>query len=270
MSTIVTGVEIPEAAPELDLEQIAAAIRREHEAAGIKVRESLEHARACGELLMLAKAEVGHGQFMKWVAVNCPFSQDTADLYMRVARNWSRLLNSERVQNMSLRDAGRFISSLDAEPTEGEGHTPVEILERLGFEQGDLNGLSKKQRNVVVEEIRQLWNDFSDEVHPTSSRTEKAKGLAILMDWRFIRRLVVDMLRELKEGRIGHARVRERLRPWGDQEELGDGDLRETVKFRLKEGDPAGQSVTLCEPPRSVFKCLGIVDPRPSPQPSAS
>jgi hypothetical protein len=41
---------------------------------------------AAGGLLIGIKAELGHGEFIRWVEAECPFSYRTAHRYMRIAR----------------------------------------------------------------------------------------------------------------------------------------------------------------------------------------
>jgi hypothetical protein len=67
---------------------LAREIEREHQAAYGKAREALEHARRAGELLLQAKAAVGHGQFGKWLTEHVSFAERTAQAYMRIASNW--------------------------------------------------------------------------------------------------------------------------------------------------------------------------------------
>lgn len=54
-------------------------------------RTSLEKAIRVGELLTSAKAELKHGQWMPWLKENIPFSQQTANNYMRVFAERDRL-----------------------------------------------------------------------------------------------------------------------------------------------------------------------------------
>jgi len=73
------------------LGDVIAEINRQHELAGLAVRRGLEHAKRAGELLIAAKAYLGHGRFLPWVEENCQFSCRTAQLYMRLAANWAEL-----------------------------------------------------------------------------------------------------------------------------------------------------------------------------------
>ena len=91
----------------LALQELAQAIGREHQAAVSAARSAVEHAIKCGELLLKAKATVGHGGWLAWVETNCTFGQRTAQGYMRLARELPRLdeANAQRVADLSLRDA---------------------------------------------------------------------------------------------------------------------------------------------------------------------
>ena len=74
------------------LATLAAEINSEHEAADGHARKAIEHARAAGDKLLLAKAHVAHGQWLPWLAANCPkVSIRRAQEYMRVAREWPAL-----------------------------------------------------------------------------------------------------------------------------------------------------------------------------------
>jgi hypothetical protein len=69
------------------LTDLAARIRAEHEAVSEGLKESVRHAIAAGELLIEAKGQLGHGQWLPWLRDRCTISEGTAQLYMRVAKN---------------------------------------------------------------------------------------------------------------------------------------------------------------------------------------
>ena len=95
-----------------DLVGLARQINEEHTACETSYGHALSHAFEAGRLLIEAKERVGHGRFMDWVRDSVAFSHDTADNYMRLARNSEKLgaANSERVRNMSIREALRQIA----------------------------------------------------------------------------------------------------------------------------------------------------------------
>jgi hypothetical protein len=80
-----------EVRPALDLAALARRIKAEHAAAGASFQAGLLHARAAGDLLVQAKAQVPHGEWLPWVADNLRCSERTAQAYMRVARRWDEL-----------------------------------------------------------------------------------------------------------------------------------------------------------------------------------
>jgi hypothetical protein len=115
------------------LPDIALQINALH-AEATRAHESMaEYAMQCGELLIKAKAQAGHGNWGCWLAENCPeISQDTAGVYMRLYRNRDKL-NSERARNMSIRDAVATIAGERPRVASNTGcfewYTPPEIIE---------------------------------------------------------------------------------------------------------------------------------------------
>ena len=72
-----------------ELDALAAAINAEHDAAEGAARTALDHARSAGDKLLLAKAQLAHGQWLPWLKDNCPrLAERTASGYMRLARHW--------------------------------------------------------------------------------------------------------------------------------------------------------------------------------------
>lgn len=81
---------------------VVSEINREHELCLSSMRSSLEHAvgglehaMKCGELLLLEKSKLSHGEWLPWVMVNCRFSEDTAERYMKLSRYSARVRNME-------------------------------------------------------------------------------------------------------------------------------------------------------------------------------
>lgn len=92
---------------EVSLDALAHRIRDEHAQAEASARDALEHAIAAGQLLIQAKAVVGHGGWLPWLEKNCPFSRRTAQAYTLLARKASTLLqgDAQRVAHLSVRSA---------------------------------------------------------------------------------------------------------------------------------------------------------------------
>jgi len=69
------------------LTDLAARIKAEHQAVSVSLKESVAHAIQAGTLLLEAKAEISHGQWLPWLRDQCTLSERTAQLYMRTAKN---------------------------------------------------------------------------------------------------------------------------------------------------------------------------------------
>lgn len=72
------------------------------------LRSSLEKALRIGEFLTEQKAALPHGEFGPWVAANLPFSDRTAQRYMRLHRERDRI-KTDTVSDLG--DAYRLLSS---------------------------------------------------------------------------------------------------------------------------------------------------------------
>jgi hypothetical protein len=84
--------------PALSLDALALAINADHDAVEQMARSTLDRARAAGDKLLAAKAQVEHGQWLPWLAANCPrMSERTGRAYMRLARNWETLESKSAV-----------------------------------------------------------------------------------------------------------------------------------------------------------------------------
>ena len=63
-------------------------------------------ARDCGELLLKAKAEVKHGQWLAWLKANVTCTPRTAQNYMAIVGYWPTLADKyETVWHLTLREA---------------------------------------------------------------------------------------------------------------------------------------------------------------------
>jgi hypothetical protein len=117
MDAIITTTT--DAAASNSLADLAARIRAEHEACGTALRRGLEHAIAAGELLIQAKDQLAHGQWLPWLREHCQIPERTAQLYMRLARHLPEIRN---VADSTLTEA----VSLIAKPTVAEAISDAE------------------------------------------------------------------------------------------------------------------------------------------------
>jgi hypothetical protein len=86
---------------------IAARIKTEHQAVAASLKESVRHSIAAGDLLIEAKSQLKHGQWLPWLRDHCTISERTAQLYMRCAKNRAELEKQIRngVGDLSLNEA---------------------------------------------------------------------------------------------------------------------------------------------------------------------
>jgi hypothetical protein len=90
----------------LSLETLAKQINDAHAACQATMKAGVEKAIECGKALIDAKAKVGHGGWLKWMAVNCPdVSTRTAQAYMRISRGVPLLPKSAADAHLTQRGA---------------------------------------------------------------------------------------------------------------------------------------------------------------------
>jgi len=97
-------------APPETLTGLCQAIEREHKAAQNHYEKACEHAFRCGQYLLKVKSKARRGDWLGFISRNFTFSQRTAQLYMRVARN------PQRVAGLSLRDAQKVLAAPRPDP----------------------------------------------------------------------------------------------------------------------------------------------------------
>ena len=76
---------------------LAARIRQELEATRTSLVKAIDHAITVGELLIEAKQQVRHGDWLPWLAENCEISERTAQSHMKLARTPLEKRNALRI-----------------------------------------------------------------------------------------------------------------------------------------------------------------------------
>jgi hypothetical protein len=116
----------------LALPELAQAIDREHEAAVGAARSVIDHAVACGRLLIQAKAQLPHGEWLPWLEGNTTVSIRTAQVYTRLARELPKLseTNAQRVAHLSIREAIVTISQHTASIAALPPQSQDQLIER--------------------------------------------------------------------------------------------------------------------------------------------
>lgn len=107
---------------------LAAEINRAHDLACRAAQTTLDHAIAVGERLNEAKAILGHGKWLPWLAENCDFSERMARNYMRLAKHKDEVKSkSATVADLTVRAA---LDSLAASETLDNDHIfpPVGVV----------------------------------------------------------------------------------------------------------------------------------------------
>jgi hypothetical protein len=79
-------------------------IEAEHQAAVRSARMAIQHAIACGALLIEARLRVEHGEWSKWVETHLTLSLRQAEKYMRIAR-WCPAPDSTQESNLTIEQA---------------------------------------------------------------------------------------------------------------------------------------------------------------------
>ena len=96
------------------LTDLAFRIRAEHDAATIAVRRGLHHAMQAGDMLLEAKQQLKHGQWLSWLEQHCNIPDRTARLYMRLSKRRETLkANRQFIADLTIQGAIRLLREVD-------------------------------------------------------------------------------------------------------------------------------------------------------------
>jgi hypothetical protein len=109
------------------LADLAARIRAEHEGVAGAMKRGLDHAIAAGKLLLEAKAQLAHGQWLPWLAEHCQVPERTAQLYMRLARHAPEIRN---VADLTVRGAIELLAPPPSDPDWDDWDSTREWVDR--------------------------------------------------------------------------------------------------------------------------------------------
>ena len=121
------------------LRTLAVQINEAHENARASVRAALDYAREAGSVLRHVKVRLKHGEFLPWVAEHTRLSARTAQGYMRVSREWPRLVASEdahHVADLPLRKALALLAEPGADKPAADNETGPTIALLLDNHRG--------------------------------------------------------------------------------------------------------------------------------------
>lgn len=92
------------------LADLAARIKQGHEATSAALKDSLAHAMAVGDLLIEAKEQLKHGQWLPWLK-SCGVSERMAQCYLKLARNRAVIeANPTRMSDLGIGGALALLS----------------------------------------------------------------------------------------------------------------------------------------------------------------
>jgi hypothetical protein len=109
-------IEPETALDETKLDDLAELANEWHAAAQDSARNALKCAWYAGDVLLKAKSQCGHGEWLPWLADNFDGSERTAQGYMKLRAKAQRVADLDPDQ--SLRDALKALSKTKREPTE--------------------------------------------------------------------------------------------------------------------------------------------------------
>jgi hypothetical protein len=102
---------------------------------------------------------MAHKTFMPWVRQCCEFSHSTANLYMRIAREWARIeANSERIANLSLGAVGEWLRRKPGSPVPHSWERKYRALEaRVIRASQTLRTLLPPMNRIEAEDMRDAF-----------------------------------------------------------------------------------------------------------------
>jgi hypothetical protein len=265
------------------LADLAARIEAEHAAASEAARNHVEHAMLAGELLIEAKAQLGHGRWLPWLA-DRGIVERTAQLYMRLARN-KETIKSATVADLTVRGAIMMLAP-QASPEEiedlklgrlGDGETwlPIddvvhrpevhcraephdpEWIEHLSAILDLVPAIEINQNNEIIDGLAR-WG-AAKRVGATEIRvkvTQVVPSKRFLTDTIDLEHLELSIERNVTGGH-GLPHIRSQLKPWAQH--LQDHMFAEERAKRAREvGDEAEAERHQADAVRSygIFKAL--------------
>jgi hypothetical protein len=91
------------------LADLAARIKLLHTKVAGALRDSVRHGIEAGDLLIEAKAQLKHGQWLPWLRDHCTILERTAQLYMRCAKNREAIEKNATVADLTLNEAAALL-----------------------------------------------------------------------------------------------------------------------------------------------------------------
>jgi hypothetical protein len=157
------------------LADLAARIKAEHEATAASLKSGVEHAMAAGDLLVEARAQLKHGQWLPWLNT-CGISERMAQRYMRLARNRAAIeAKYDTVSDLGIKGALAMLTvprgpqgsdDLSHMVMDLADHVADTALDFLQFEE-----MEERQRN------RDIWDALSAEIQAAIDKIHRLHEL---------------------------------------------------------------------------------------------
>jgi hypothetical protein len=114
------------------IDDLAAQIKAELQAAKEAAQSTIEHALKCGELLLEAKAKLNHGLWLPWLTKSCGMSKRSAQRYMQLAKHRAEIeAKCATLAHLTLDAAVTLISLPEAPRAPEPEPEPEPELDRL-------------------------------------------------------------------------------------------------------------------------------------------
>lgn len=127
-------------------------------------RVVLENGIQIGQRLQEAKEKVGHGGFGEWCRENLNYSQDTAQKFMRLAKEYggenSLLANTEMSRNFSISNALSLLKLPEEDRKQFVEEHPVEDMTNKALED-EIRKL-KEEKATLEEEVTEVARDRAE------------------------------------------------------------------------------------------------------------
>jgi hypothetical protein len=149
--------------PKKGLGDLARQIREGHRACLDSVRSTIDHAAKAGQLLIRAKKEVEHGEWLDWLRKECGISDRVAQNYTRIARNYERIKElADQHEDLTIRQALDLIGRKDADRSREGAKAPAEVFrvtpDVAARKARDVRSFDRGMRSRI--EADQEFNDF--------------------------------------------------------------------------------------------------------------
>jgi hypothetical protein len=159
------------------LADLAKRINAAHAQAETALRAGLEHAKTAGELLLEAKRQCPHGQWLPWLEAKMRFSARTAQAYMRIAEHWPELeAKAQGLAHLTVEGALEYLAEPREVAVEADFAAAIKKT-RIPpqYHQEALENVKRKQvyGQRVEKEIRDWWYDFSGQRNRDCERAQK-------------------------------------------------------------------------------------------------